>query len=505
MRFGTWLLIALLPAATREVYGQSRSLTGWVETWQGKRLGGGIEILIPGTNAVFTKAGGDFQLPLPDDVTPGDEIVLLIRDKSTDWKILHPFEGRTVVPKPKIPVRLRVARKGDRVIASDTAIVRQFLADAIVKHPTIGIAAILDRFATVMDVPGEVLQRTVEIIYKTSPDTLSRALAALFSKDYINAYRLISGFAAVSDVDEYTQFYTIGTSKYLEGNFDAAANAFTRAKELRPNDPWVQTSLASAYFARGEYQSADSAFTILLSAGDSTPHGGPVKWYVPAKYNVLPRAWAEREYGLYLVSVGRFTEGVNRLSSALDSINKAVGPNNPAAMSTAVRLAVARANAGEWQAADSALRAALTLSVDTTSTEHVSLLIAAGEVAVRVGRVAEGEAAVRRGLALREAAFGPSHPSVAQALVALGNVLRLRGDAAGADLVFRRALTLQEILLGGSHPEVMRTLRALAQTERTLGNTSEAVKFEGRLRAFPRDKLASLVLIDQPQIAIPWN
>jgi tetratricopeptide (TPR) repeat protein len=69
-------------------------------------------------------------------------------------------------------------------------------------------------------------------------------------------------------------------------------------------------------------------------------------------------------------------------------------------------------------------------------------------VAHAAGRnYAAAEAVLRRGLATREAAVGPDHPHVPEALANLGRVLRQQGKLDEAVLLGRRSVELAERLL----------------------------------------------------------
>jgi hypothetical protein len=69
-------------------------------------------------------------------------------------------------------------------------------------------------------------------------------------------------------------------------------------------------------------------------------------------------------------------------------------------------------------------------------------------------------------LAIDEAAFGPTHPTVARDANNLGGVLQALGDYAGARARFEQALRICEARLGPDHPytrTIRDNLRALDQ------------------------------------------
>jgi Tfp pilus assembly protein PilF len=58
---------------------------------------------------------------------------------------------------------------------------------------------------------------------------------------------------------------------------------------------------------------------------------------------------------------------------------------------------------------------------------------------------------LERGLAIKEAAYGPEHPQVARTLNNLGDARRGVGDLAGAVKLFERALAIKEAAYGPEH------------------------------------------------------
>src|SRR5690606_12493430 len=65
-------------------------------------------------------------------------------------------------------------------------------------------------------------------------------------------------------------------------------------------------------------------------------------------------------------------------------------------------------------------------------------------------------------LAEQETEFGPSHPSIAEALGKLGRLQLVRGDITAADTNLHRALTIREKAFGHDSLEAARSLNDLA-------------------------------------------
>jgi serine/threonine protein kinase/tetratricopeptide (TPR) repeat protein len=81
-----------------------------------------------------------------------------------------------------------------------------------------------------------------------------------------------------------------------------------------------------------------------------------------------------------------------------------------------------------------------------------------------IGEYEKAESMHRRGLELRELAFGRTNVLVADSLCSLGEVLAARGDETNAEPMQREALHIRRSLLGNNHPDVVASLKALADT-----------------------------------------
>jgi len=75
---------------------------------------------------------------------------------------------------------------------------------------------------------------------------------------------------------------------------------------------------------------------------------------------------------------------------------------------------------------------------------------------------AQAEPMFRRALAIREKAFGPEHPDVAQSLNSLATFYGGRGQYGKAEPLHQRALAIREKALGPEHPDVAQSLNDLA-------------------------------------------
>src|SRR5262249_19775601 len=99
-------------------------------------------------------------------------------------------------------------------------------------------------------------------------------------------------------------------------------------------------------------------------------------------------------------------------------------------------------------------------TVEYSETFHVATE-ETGEILDDVGRYLrvrgqfnEGRLVHERALAIDEATYGPSHPTVAVRVNNLGSVLRDLGELAAARAALERALAIDEATYGPSHPTV---------------------------------------------------
>jgi CHAT domain-containing protein/Tfp pilus assembly protein PilF len=90
------------------------------------------------------------------------------------------------------------------------------------------------------------------------------------------------------------------------------------------------------------------------------------------------------------------------------------------------------------------------------------------------GRYAEAESLYERSLAIRERAFGPSHPETAAVLDDLAGVLQDEGRYTEAEPLYQRALMVRERSFGPGDPKTAATLDNLAALYRNQGRYAEA-------------------------------
>jgi tetratricopeptide (TPR) repeat protein len=93
------------------------------------------------------------------------------------------------------------------------------------------------------------------------------------------------------------------------------------------------------------------------------------------------------------------------------------------------------------------------------------------------GHYAEAEPLYKRGLAIREKALGPHHPSVGISLSNLAALYTSQGRYAEAEPLYKRAVTINENALASDHPNLGQTLNNLAGLYFALSDWARATDF----------------------------
>ena len=122
---------------------------------------------------------------------------------------------------------------------------------------------------------------------------------------------------------------------------------------------------------------------------------------------------------------------------------------------------MARGRIAEAEAACGQARAAAEARRDSGSAQLASSLLCLGRARHAAGDPAGAAPLLAEGVQIREASYGPDHPSLAEALAADGQALAAQGAARAARERLQRALAIQQRRLGASHPATRETVEAL--------------------------------------------
>ncbi len=90
------------------------------------------------------------------------------------------------------------------------------------------------------------------------------------------------------------------------------------------------------------------------------------------------------------------------------------------------------------------------------------------------GGYSEAEALYQSSLAVREKAFTPEHPQVAESCTNLGALYEAQADKNKAEPMYKRALDIREKALGKDHPDVADSMNSLAAIHKQQGKLQDA-------------------------------
>ncbi len=325
------------------------------------------------------------------------------------------------------------------------------------------------------------------------------------------------------------------------GRLDEALAAYTRARDLRRQDPAARAALAVSEYRIAEVLESQLRYGEALAASqralalDEATLGNR---HLQVAIDLLQQAQLQRQ-------LGRFDEALASRRRALEIRKERLGEDHPAvadaldslswhlqemgrygeALPLAQRsLAIreARYGAAHSKVAESLNSIAAIYNMLGRHQEALSLeerVLALREMQYGeknrwtisalnnlagtlddLGRRDESIAMYRRALALTEAMTSPLDPELAQRLNNLGYALREAGRPAEALPLFLRSLKIREQVLGAAHPEVARSLRHIGATYLALDQPRQAGPYlERAMRVLALQELAHPVLTASAQ------
>ncbi len=114
-----------------------------------------------------------------------------------------------------------------------------------------------------------------------------------------------------------------------------------------------------------------------------------------------------------------------------------------------------------------------------------------GDVLWLLDEQQESQRMHRRALALREQAFGPSHPKVADSLMRIGQFQRFHRQSREAEGTYRRAVEIRTRVLGTDHLATAEALHAFSQPIQQQSRWDETLELLQRALAIQRPQLRS--------------
>eukprot|EP00903_Cladosiphon_okamuranus_P014281 g13264.t1 len=181
----------------------------------------------------------------------------------------------------------------------------------------------------------------------------------------------------------------------------------------------------------------------------------------------LDAARALQSLGGYAIQQGRPAEAEGLLRRAVESLEAALGGEDPSTARALHSLGVCSYDVGKIREAAELYRRALKIRQERLGPRHPEVASTMHNLGVcewKAGRVEEAQVLYRSTLAIRVEALGAEHLHVGRTLHSLGGCARHAGRFGEATVLYRKALEIREAGLGPDHPEVAATLHELGVT-----------------------------------------
>ncbi|KAK4118976.1 hypothetical protein N657DRAFT_650651 [Parathielavia appendiculata] len=187
--------------------------------------------------------------------------------------------------------------------------------------------------------------------------------------------------------------------------------------------------------------------------------------------------WVLHNLGDFYTSQGRLSDAQAMYERALQSKEKALGPEHTSTHSTVNNLGLLYKAQGRLSDAEAMYERALRGSEKVLRPEHTSTLITVnnlGDLYADQGRFSDAEAMYERALRGKEKALGPEHTSTLATVNNLGNLYANQGRLSDAEVLYKRALQGYKKALGPEHTSTLDTVNNLGLLYADQGRLSDA-------------------------------
>ncbi len=166
-------------------------------------------------------------------------------------------------------------------------------------------------------------------------------------------------------------------------------------------------------------------------------------------------------------------------SAAIATMRRHLHGDHPTLREAFVKQAIAMRDRGEYQRAESLLRAVITTKDSAgLPSEDIALAMAyLGRLLGRRGAYQEAHSILSKALSAQRARFGEAHAVPANTLDAIGEVALASGDTAGAERSFRAALAARRSFFAADHPDIATSMWNLGLVAEERGERMAAQKF----------------------------
>ena len=176
-------------------------------------------------------------------------------------------------------------------------------------------------------------------------------------------------------------------------------------------------------------------------------------------------------------TLGQYSAAETAHRQALSLREKSLGKEHDQTLQSMSQVAVALGNQGDYEEAESMHRQTLALRERVLRPEHPDTLTSVSNLALVLdtqGKYKEAELMYRQTLALRERVLGPEHPYTLTSVGNLAVVLAEQGKYKEAESIHRETLALRERVLGPEHPDTLINAGNLALVLAEQGKYKEA-------------------------------
>lgn len=524
-KFDSALLLGILLCASSVVtLAESGFLVVHVKDVQERPIAG-LQIGVKGDGgSAMTGDDGKARIQLAKQTKENDWVSLQIlrSPPGKDFVMVSPWDYGAFVPsfanESKNVVEIVVVQRGD-LVALKRGPVLKSLAEQINRAnapktadkqaPHADPKASLDAVAKQYGLAPDDLDQAIRAWGAKTGDPYEAGLAALYEKRYGEAADdlQLSLRAREEDLKRtqtavYASALYLGKTRYAEGDYKGASDAFQKAARLKPDEPELLEAWAQNSVAMGDYSHAESLLLQALAVLSKEPGNKLLKASVMddlagVRYRKADYAGAEALYqesleiresldpgslavassqnnlGVLLTSKGDYTEAESLLRRAITTREKRLGPDHPDVAASLNNLGNLLESKGDYTRAEPVLLRALQIDERVLGFDHPTVATMLDKLAHLLEEKGDYDAAeplFRRALDIQENNLGPDHPDMARSLNGLASVLEARGDYAGAESLLHRALAIQEKALGPDHPDVAQSLvkigRLLCSTKR---------------------------------------
>jgi non-specific serine/threonine protein kinase/serine/threonine-protein kinase len=183
--------------------------------------------------------------------------------------------------------------------------------------------------------------------------------------------------------------------------------------------------------------------------------------------------------GMVYQSLGLYSQAQPLLTRAMVIRNRALGPRNPATLTSQSNLGWNLICQGRLTEAEKLLRETMYIQRRVLGPEHTNTLDSMVMLALAlqdIGRYAEAEKLDRETLDVRRRVLGPEHPDTLSSMNALANVFGNSARYAEAEKLHRQVLDIRRRVLGRDHPDTLSSMNNLGVALYRDGRSAEAME-----------------------------